>query len=221
MSLASNVEARDSYKNYVLPIGTHTVKIKYQNVTQTKSFRITKNGIALEGIGAAMLHPELFTKNLVGIVDLGNLNCNAFLMNDYIPKPDTFFTDNKGYRYMLTNLTTTLSGKLATNLTELEVDAKLKGPKEKRWLFNKDIENSKELSKQYFKDEINGYIREICNSVKNYWNMSNTDTVFLGGTSLVFRDEIQAFCENEFGQAPLIYDDSQYENVKGFLKLLR
>lgn len=221
VSLASNAQAREDYKNYILPLGKHEVIIKKAGTKEVKKeFYITKNGVALEGIGVAMIHSEIFSENLVGIVDLGNLNKNSFLINNFVPVSDSFNTDNKGFRYLLQNMTTDLSGKLSMNISETEVAQKLRGPIEKRFLFNKEVENSKEISKRLFEQNIHDYLKETTDSIKNRWNMGNTDTVFVGGTSILLKNEIIEFCENEFGQAPIIFDDADYTNVKGFLKML-
>lgn len=223
-SMYKNANERESYRDYLIPSGTHKVRYKDTNLNQaiTKTFTITDVKVAMEGSGVKTLFYKEMADELVGVIDIGNWNINAMLVDDGKIDMTTVYTNANGYRSFLQSLTNAINGGISTDLTLSEVERKLRKSREERYFKNRNVENAAEKSKEIIDNQIRDYIQGIVDTVK--WDIENTTTYFVGGTSKLLKDDIINFMQSKYNITPIIPDTddigTEFINVVGFLQML-
>lgn len=208
-------EERLEYKNNMLPLGKHTVKID----GNTKTFEITHATVRPEGYGAIHYKPALFKDKTIHVIDIGGLNVNACTYKNGILQEGNITTLQKGgimlYTDSLAALKTIANEKMLKALDPLSPedieDDVIHGE-------NESIEGSKEK----FKEVRTIFVDEIYNELmKKRFDISKK-IFFMGGTSLVLRDELI----EKFGSDICIFgadniNDMQFINAEGFYRAMK
>lgn len=215
------VEKRNEYKNYILPEGEITVLLKTGSDTppQKKTFRIKNRYVFPESIGPLYLdNMEDYMDNTAAVIDIGNLNINCTLWNNFELDKEYSLTGELGGNILISGLATELSAEFG-RVNETLVAKKLLLPKEERFLIptnnkNSDIpQRSKQVIDRYMLEHTRK-IRRCCDSKQ--WSLDFMKLIFIGGTSEVLRNEIYEI----FGENVYIPEHPEYANVLGFLRLL-
>ena len=204
-----------SYKDFVAPTGKHEISIKYGNQSKvTKRFFIRTVKATYEGIGYFLVNKDKLGKN-ASVCDIGNLNINTFNVTNGNIEMDSIRTSELGYRYLLNQVTQALKT-ISPDVKEALVEQILSEDVTNRYLQSKPEE-----SKKIIREKINEYcIRVITEIQASDCDLYNTKLHLIGGTVQVVQHELADLLINNFNNAPVIGEDSEFANVIGYLKLL-
>lgn len=210
-------QERLSYKDYIIPSGKHTVKLKKTNDSDayTVTFNIVERYVFPESLGVIYMYPQK-AEELAGISDIGNLNKNNTYCNKFVPIPESSFTDKSGGDYLITGLAEQLSSELGMHIDKNVASNVLRLPKEKRFLMpnNRDqkiVDKSKQVIDKYLMDYVRASRRLLDTK---QWSLEFIQMFFIGGTTRLIRNEIKAV----YGDNIIIPDRPEFVNAEGFLR---
>lgn len=211
------MDKRQEYKDYILPDGTVEVKLKKSSEGEilTKKFNIVGKYVYPESAGALYFDPIRYEGKSVGVIDIGNLNINNTIWDNFDYDSNFSFTDELGGNILLTGLSQELSSRFGRVKENYVLKVLLQ---EKRCLIpnngNKKVqEESAKVIDQYlikFVEEI----RRKCDAKQ--WSLDFIPLVFIGGTAGLLAKEIKQV----FGENVVIHENPEYVNVLGFLQRL-
>lgn len=212
-----NVLNRNQYRDFILPKGSITVKMKAKNEEEpiTKTFTIETRLVCPESGGVLYLDPVKYEKTTTAVLDIGSLNVNGTYWEGFDMNPDYNFTGELGSSILISGLAQKLSATFSRCNESLISDI-LKRPSEERYLpkaSEEVITRSKEVIHKYLIEHVNK-IKEKCNTAN--WAMDYMTVVFVGGTSKLLECELKE-C---FGKDIIIAENPSYANVEGFLAKL-
>lgn len=214
-----NVEKRNAYRNFILPDGEITVRLKPKNEDkpQTIKFKIATKIVAPESSGILYLNPARFKNATTAIIDIGSLNVNGAYWSGFDIDSDYSMTGELGSKILISGLAQELSAEFS-RCDEKLVASVLRKPLSERHLAplkpNPDIEKrSGEFIHKYLVEHVRK-IKALCNTKK--WSLDYMELVFVGGTSKMLENEIHEV----FGEEIYIAEDPVYANVIGFLTKL-
>lgn len=215
------VEKRNAYKAYMLPEGEIKVVLKPNSDSAPieKRFKIVSRFAYPESIGALYLDKmEEYAGNTAAVIDIGNLNINCTLWNDFELDKEYSLTDELGGNILIAGLAQELSAELSSRCAENHVAKVLMQPRNERKLVpnrpSPEVEKkSKEIIDAYLLNHVK-QIRRKCDA--KHWSLDFMELVFIGGTSQLLKDEIKEV----FGNEAYIPENPEYANVIGFLRLL-
>lgn len=216
-SICADVEARNKYKDFILPEGmTHTVTYKKSATSQpvTVSFNVSKRYVYPESIGAMYEYPEYF-QDVSGIIDIGNVNRGGTYINTRAITHGFSFTDEHGGQDLISSLANKLTVELGSRCTYDLAAKTLKKNKDERYLISK---NGDPTVQEKSKAIIDAHLMEYANSIKELcdtktWSLDFMDILAIGGTSALIKDELKAV----FGNGIYIPEQSEMVNARGFL----
>lgn len=218
LSLYEVPAQRAKYKEYMLPTGDITVKLRTTEGIQTKTFSFGKRGIFPEGSGVVYLDLSKYAKKMIGIVDIGGLNMNAALYDDLKLQHGIIVTRELGGRVLIDGLTDALNAEYNASITPKLVESKIFDQnKNQRFIVSQDDpRKSKEESPAFIHTYIKNHIQSIYNNVKEAGiDPLNVELYFIGGTSDLLKEEIsEVFIEPNFVDSPT------FVNSKGWLMML-
>lgn len=226
-----DVEQRIAYKNYILPDGDITVKIKKDNDSELveKTFRIVSKYVYQETLGALFISNNVNT-GTVAVIDIGHLNANQTVYNNLEPDKVYSLTNTLGGNALVTGLAQELSSATAEySLVDEKVAAatllkedrclipkrapKGTAPEDAARVIEEMTERSREIIDEYTLNHVK-QIRRYCDSKR--WSVDFMDFIFIGGTSALLRKEIKEV----FGEDAVIPAHPEYANVIGFLRIM-
>ena len=215
------IEKRQQLKEYLLPDGDITIKIKTKSdkPVEEKHFHIVSKYIFAESVGALFLDKmEEYVDCSVGVIDIGNLNINGTIWDDFeISKKDTI-TDELGGNILIAGLTQELSAEFS-RCSESYIAKILTLPPDQRKLVRNGIrdEELEKGSKKMIDTYLLQHVKKIRRRLDSKsWPLDFMPLCFIGGTSKLLANEIYSV----FGERVYIPDNPEYANVLGFLRLL-
>lgn len=213
------VEERLKYKDYILPEGEHTVKIKLSNddPVQTVNFHVGRRFVYPESIGVLYEYPDKL-EDITGIIDIGNLNINCTYSNRFSIMQEGSFTGELGGQILISGLAQQLSSEMGFRVDDNLVASVLLAPIDKRFLRpknpNKEAEvQSKKIIEKYLRDHVLS-IKRKCDA--KHWPLEYMNIACIGGTSKLLVNELRDI----FGNSVFIPENPEYVNVEGFLKMM-
>ncbi len=208
ITIYADSEKRKSFVNYILPTEKGSrIDININGIS--KYFYIGKKSAISEALGPAFMYPEYMNSSTVGIIDIGGLNVNAIYMVDGSIRSESCFTYKLGSNLM--------GKKLLTKLEEV-LDDQLDIDMLPLIMKNGYVTNYKKETENIIKEFYENHINEILNKcIESGWKIKFMKIMFIGGTSLMLKEQIE---NCSLIKSAFVPNDSQYINVKGFLKLL-
>ena len=205
MNIYKNKQLREEYKVYMQD--DQRIRILVNGTSY--SFFIDNILILPESAGVVYLYPSLFKAKRVSVIDLGGLNMNFCIYDNYIPQLSSMFTLNLGGNELQTDILNTLNTEYGIVLTSLDIPyiisqggLKLKGK----------IDNDSIL---LLNSLLDNYLHQIIQeTMKNGYNLDTMDVVFIGGTSKLLEAKIRQFVTHSF-----IPDNAEWVNAEGFYKI--
>jgi len=193
-----------------------TLRETTDSIPITKRFRILSKVVYPESSGVFYENPILFANRPASVIDIGNLNINCMICNNFEYITESIITADLGGSIMMTRL----MDKVRTELqTPCDLNTIAYALKHKRVIpFSSDANKEKE---ERSTEIINSFLLEYASDIKakclaKNWALDNMIICFIGGTTELISDELKAV----FGSGIYIPDEPTYCNVLGFLKLL-
>lgn len=219
-----NVEKRQEYKNFILPDETKTIEVKMKTKSEgdvvTKRFKIVYKSVYAESAGVTYLDAVGSKDMIVGVIDLGNLNMNATVWDNFELDDRLSFTDEMGGSALIAGLSQQISSKFSRVNEAYMLKVLVRGAADhnarKLIPHNPDPKVEKE-SQEFIDRYLLDFVLELkrkCDAQR--WSLDYMKLAFIGGTANLLRKEIRQV----FGEAVTIYDEPEYVNVTGFLKRL-
>ena len=205
LAVYTDKEAREEYLDYILPKGQIEITVD----GKVKKFYIAYRQCFAESLGAMYLYPEKFRSSVVGVVDIGGLNINCCYFNNMKLVTDSCFTDKFGMNHVLGRIRSKLNQKLDVQLKMFEVEHFIQGD------FSYVAEDMADKIRQIIAEEFDRNLVEIEKACKdNSWNIGLCSLIFIGGTSLVLKEQIM----DRYQGRVFIPEDSEYVNALGFMR---
>lgn len=217
-----NVEKRQEYKSFILPDGSIEVKMKTKSEGEiiTKRFQIVYKCVYAESSGVTYLDPVGSKDMMVGVIDLGNLNMNATVWDNFELDDGLSFTDEMGGSALIAGLSQQISSKFSRVNEPYMLKVLVRGAADhdarKLIPHNPDPaveKDSLDFIDQYLMDFVMELKRK-CDARR--WSLDYMKLAFIGGTAKLLEREIRKV----FGENVAIYDEPEFVNVTGFLKRL-
>ena len=216
----SYVSKRMDFKDYILPTGEVTVKVKRDSAAEVveKRFKIGRKYVFPESIGALFadeMYGKITPTSITGVIDIGNLNLNATYWQGVEPIMDKSVTANLGGEILIQEL----ASEISTHITPIDelITANILKSKDRvvpteYGLTKEKAEESKTLIKRVLLNHAKEVLRQ-CNSKK--WSIDLMRIVAIGGTS----KDIEAELKEVFSNI-IVLNNSEYCNVLGFLRIM-
>lgn len=216
------ISKRMDYKDYILPNGDVSIKIKRNSDTPEiiKEFTIKSKYVFPESIGALFMDEtiaDIETNTITGVLDLGNLNLNATLWQGTELVQDKSSTAEYGGSILIQELSQEITANI-TPCDELITANILKLPPDNRHLpdnlnlTKEQVEDSKVLIKRVLKGHADKVKR--CCHARN-WSLDVTRIIAIGGTS----QDIETELKEVFGNITIL-PNANYCNVLGYLRMM-
>lgn len=208
LSVYTKRKHREEYEQYIQ--GDRDITITVNGVKKT--FRIVEINALPETSGYLFKNIEEYEDKMFSIVDIGGLNANCCQYNgiDIIHESD--LTLILGMNNLYTKIRNEVNKEFSANISIIQVEQFMNRDK-KDWYIRKDKENSNRLIKKITLE----HVREIHSELKqNGWDTDNMEFIFVGGGSLVLKEEIKEV----FGEDVVISDSGVWDNAEGFAELL-
>lgn len=217
-----NIEKRQEYKNYILPDGPVEIKMKMKSEGEivTKRFTVKAKYVYAESAGVTYLDPAGSKDAMIGVIDLGNLNMNATVWDNFELDDTLSFTDEMGGKLLISELSQQVSSEFSRVNEAYMLKVLVRGiedPSMRKLIPQNPNPEIEERSKKFIDDFLLDYVRQIkrkCDAKR--WSLDYMKLAFIGGTAKLLKNEIRQV----FGENVTIYDEPEYVNVLGFLKRL-
>ena len=196
-------EKRKAYRDYMFPKGRTEMVIGNQEMY----FYTGKRYVMAESTGLTITEPERFKDKIVGVIDIGGLNCNGSLYKSGVIVEDSYFTAKLGSNVIADKLRKDINNEL-----DLSIDSNMM----KQFMQQGYVTNFEEETREMFTKRYKSHIEKIkeeCDG--NGWELKVMDLIFIGGTSLMLKDYILDLFPKAY-----IPEDSDYTNVNGFYKYI-
>ncbi|WP_019123910.1 ParM/StbA family protein [Brevibacillus massiliensis] len=207
LSLYKNERKKQAYQDF-LQNGGEPICLKVNG--KAFVFRIHQIYVLPEGIGPVYSNINEFRHKRSLIIDIGSLNVNFQEFTNLIPSYQQMITADLGVNLLRSKISDALTSKYGTTISDNDVERLFRD----KYLFlnGKKQEDSKEI----IDGLIANHVKEIFNHARSRKiSFNNTEVHFVGGGSLLLRDDIQ----KEY-PAAIIHSDAQFANVLSYLKIL-
>ena len=209
-----NVDTRNEYREYILPLGKQTVKYRNENgEIVSKTFNIIKHFVYPESIGA-IFSTGVNPAGTIGVIDIGHLNVNLTLFNGGEPEANSSTTSKNGANALVSGLQQKLSSKYSFINKSQTAELLCREGKDrclKPVKANKQIE---EDSAAFVDEYVTSYVNSIKEEARSAnWSIDYTQFVIIGGTTKMITDDLI----KAFGEETIIPSNGNYVNVIGFL----
>jgi plasmid segregation protein ParM len=202
LSIFSNVEERNKYREYFLGDGKVTISINEEEV----EFTIKNVVVCPESSGIIFGNHKKYKDKMIGVIDIGGLNTNCAVYNRLNPIKSTMFTTNLGANILTNELKQTLNSTFPeANIQDWQME---------NIIADGFIKSHKEESALLIAKFFEGHMRNILDECKRKgWDLNNLDLVFVGGGSKLLEREIREFTSPE----TVISETAEWDNSEGFL----
>lgn len=208
IELYSSKVNREKYLNNILPSGRIDISIN----GVAKHFMISKKVVLPESMGIILAEEKLFTNRYVGIIDVGGLNVNASAVNKGKIIAEACFTEKLGRRAIEKEVKTYAEQKYESSYSTAEIESFV----DNGYITDNLDTKAEEESKAYIDHIREEHINKIVKACTQHgWNLRNMNLVFIGGTSMLLKDKIEA----AFPKAIVVHN-ANYANARGFLMSL-
>jgi len=208
LSLYKNDRQKQAYQEFIQN-GGEPICLKVNG--KAFVFRINQIFVLPEGIGPVYSEINEFRHKRSLVIDIGSLNVNFQEFTNLIPLFQQMVTGDLGINLLRSKISDALTTKYGTTVSDLDVERLLRGDKY-LYLNGEKQEDSKEIVEKH----IGSHVKEIFNHARSRKiSFNNMEVHFVGGGSLLLRDDIQ----KEY-PAAIIHSDAVYANVLSFLKIL-
>lgn len=205
LNIYKNKDLKEEYKNFMLNEKLNRIFVN----DIVYSFYIENILILPEGAGIVYLYPSLFKGKRVAVVDLGGLNLNFSIYDNYVPQPSSMLSLNLGSYSLETILINELNSKYGIVLNSQDAQYIIKDGGLK---LNGMIDsNSTGIVKNIIQDYLSKVLKEI---QRNNFNLGTLDVCFVGGTSQLVGKEILRMVPHAF-----IPEEADWANCNGFFKI--
>jgi plasmid segregation protein ParM len=205
LNIYKNKELRNTYKAYIMD--NRFIHICINDISY--SFYIENVLVLPESAGIVYLIPTLFKNKRTAVVDLGGLNMNFSIYDNYIPQVSSMFTLNLGGNELQNSILNTLNTRYGIVLNNQDIwhIMQQSGLKIKGKIDNESITLVNTI--------IEEYLQKILQAVrKNGYNLDTLDVCFVGGTSKLIEGMIRAKVLHAF-----IPEEPEWSNAEGFYKI--
>lgn len=205
VGLFSNKANREKYLAALLPKGRVDISVNGAE----KHFTITQTFVLPESCGTIYTCDDKFDNKSVGIIDIGGLNINCSVYDNRTLVVESCFTEQLGRKILVENVKKAIETKTETEFHAYEIERFI----QQGYITNKDS-NYEEESKEFVKEHLKSHIEKIWKVCKaHHWNLDYMNLIFIGGTSIMLRNNIFA----EYPKA-FIPDEANFINAEGFLR---
>lgn len=215
----ASVQKREEYREFILPTGEVSVKIKGAGdaPVMEKTFTIVKKYVFPESMGALFMDDTIggvSATSVMGVLDIGNLNLNATVWQGKDLVQDKSSTSDLGGSILIqeiaqeisTNVTTCDEMVAAIILKTGELPTGMNATEEQRTSILSIVQKVK---KQHAEK-----IKRNCHS--RNWSLDLMHIVAIGGTSEDIEPELKA----AFGQNLTVLENPEYVNALGALRMM-
>ncbi len=205
LSIYKNKSLREDYRDFIL--GARHIHITVNDISY--HFYLDNALVLPETSGVVYTNPQLFKNKRVAVIDLGGLNLNFCIYDNYVPQISIMFTSNNGgislHNLLLKELNTMYGLSLQLNdIPHIIRHGCLK--------LNGTIEPS---SYAVIKNSIATYLSSVIQEIKhNGFSLDTLEFVFIGGTS----ELISQYISDTIPHANIV-GDASFANVSGFYKI--
>lgn len=209
-----SIEQRSLYRQNILPPGKHVVEIDGTK----KTIEIANSSVRPESFGAVLYKPALFSGRTVNVVDIGGLNVNAVSYSDAILNQGTITTVQLGgialCEESLHALHKVANEKMASALDSLSAEQieehVVRG-------YHPKIDGSREAIAKARKK----IVQDIFSTLKKKNFDFTNDFVFIGGTSLLLKNELIEIFGDDCTFIADSLEEMQFINAEGFYRSIR
>lgn len=193
-----NPAFKQQFKEFMMGQDNGVVNISVNRVSYT--FKLVDILILPESCGIIQTQPELFTDNLVGVIDWGGLQANCMIYDKGKPIKSTGFTKQLGGYFIESKLISRLNALgEGRNYQDYEIP----------YLFERATGEDRDI----LEATIRKYLDELLTECKQRnWNIQLIDLVFTGGTSQRFAPYIKK-------RGYKVSNNPLTDNVEGFRRL--
>jgi plasmid segregation protein ParM len=205
LNIYKNKELRDEYKEYLLD--DRLIKIAVNNIVH--SFYIDNILILPEGAGVVYIYPNLFKNKRVAVIDLGGLNFNYCIYDNFVPQLSSMFTLNLGGNELQNSILNVLNSRygIVLNIKDIPYIINQSGLKVKGKIDNDSILLVNSI--------IESYLQKIQQEIaRNNFNLNTLDVCFVGGTSKLIENKILQHIPHAY-----VPDNAEWCNAEGFYKI--
>jgi len=205
LNIYKNKELREAYKSYILD--NRFIHLLINGISY--AFYIENILVLPESAGIVYLSPTLFKNKRTAIVDLGGLNMNFCVYDNYIPQVSSMFTLNLGGYELQTNILNAINTKygIVLNSQDIWYIVQQGGLKLKGKIDNDSITLVNSLIEEY----LHRVLQEVR---KNGYNFDTMEVVFVGGTSKLIENKVRQCVPHAF-----IPEEAEWSNCHGFFKI--
>lgn len=206
-SIYKDKNARAAYKDFMTDGGI----LSFETATNKYDVTIASTLILPESSGAPYIYPSIFKGNRVAVVDIGGLNLNFAVYNNFTLDLNSMNTINHGGYELENRVKTSFGGKYGLALSQDDYEQIVKN---NGLLINDSIV---EGSREALEDVYASFIEEIPNLIKGFdYDLSLMKVVFIGGTSELLGSRI-----NKVIPHAIIQENLTWANVLGFVAVGR
>lgn len=204
LSIFSNVEERNKYKQYFLGEGKISISVN----EEVKEFTILDVVVCPESSGIIFGNHKMYKNKMVGVIDIGGLNTNCAVYNKLSPITSTMFTTNLGANILTNDLKQTLNSTYPNaNIQDWQMEVIIADG-----FIKSNKEESALLIAKFFEKHMNSILDEC---KRKGWDLNNLDLIFVGGGSKLLEREIREFTLPE----TVISPTAEWDNAEGFLTM--
>lgn len=231
INLYLDSESRENYLRFMAGIPSQsTEKVDFKNLNreisflvdgEKFSFTLAKLFVAPESSGFLIKYEQKYLGRNIAIVDIGGLNVNGAIYQnvsinqdgeeiEYLQMLDTStFTLNDGGNIFSTKLMDALNSKYDVGISINQM---------RHIIQEGSIKIDREGSRRLIEREKRQFFEKIKQQMESRrWSIKTLDFIFVGGGSLLFKDDILNV--DEFSDA-FISSSAEYDNVEGFAFLV-
>lgn len=212
LSIFSNKEARKQYASFMKGSGEITIRVN----NLVRHFTIVKVLVLPESAGVVYLNYNGYINKTVAVIDMGGLNTNGAVYKSIAPIPSTIFTTRLGGKEMVKSLLDILNTRL--NLTVPIQMYQMDEIMKKGYVPSRTSKDLEEQSRKIIHEYRLQHIRNLYDAcVSHDWSLDSLEIIFVGGTSLLLKDEIKEVFRVEEDS---FFEDAEMLNARGFLVAL-
>ena len=209
------VNERNAYRDYILPIGEHTVTYRDLNgEIKEKTFNIVQHFVYPETIGAIFADGVDY-REAVGVLDIGHLNVNMTIYNGADIDPTSRRTTTKGVNFLISGLAQELSNELQTPITKRKAAEAINGTR--RLNFRNPNPEKEARSEEIINRYVANYVRDMIEEIRTKnWSLDVMQVAIIGGGSSMIHDDLIRV----FGENTVMPENPNMVNAIGFLTLM-